>query len=367
MNEVVIVTSSKDAGGMCVVDLASASSIGTNYKNCIADAGCMCTIGGPASFAGMSSFASDYICAAQAKKPIINFWQWGRVQPQITCHVQDIITSIAGDPTGTYVIAGSKKGWVYIWQVSSGSLLYSFQAHFKEITRLEMSASGDYFVTCAADGMARAWDTLSIVDVTDVDQSHMRRTVIPYRSWSPHTLAVRDMKLLGRGAGCGLRVITCSTDRCLVMYDVHADKQVWKTALSEALESITLNPNEDFVFAGSTGGAIYMLPLSPTASAVGPTQGSTGNKKDPFARIQKGNSEKTTVNKSNVTALEGHTKTVTSLAFSLDNSTLVSVSEDGSLRCWDVWTQQCLREVKPLGKNPLSNAKVSLHGCQVRS
>lgn len=44
------------------------------------------------------------------------------------------------------------------------------------------------------------------------------------RSWSPHTLSAKDLHLV-----CGvssLRVFTCSTDRTVVMYDVHSGKQV---------------------------------------------------------------------------------------------------------------------------------------------
>ena len=36
----------------------------------------------------------------------------------------------------------------------------------------------------------------------------------------------------------------------------------------------------------------------------------------------------------------------------------VSGSEDGSLRVWDIWTKQCLKEVKPLNKTAVTNAIV---------
>ena len=54
----------------------------------------------------------------------------------------------------------------------------------------------------------------------------------------------------------------------------------------------------------------------------------------------------------------GHSKAITGLAVSQDNSTLVSSSSDGSLRVWNVWTRQCLRESKPLNKAAISNMLV---------
>eukprot|EP01034_Spumella_vulgaris_P024803 gene24803-31184_t len=56
--------------------------------------------------------------------------------------------------------------------------------------------------------------------------------------------------------------------------------------------------------------------------------------------------------------LEGHTKSVTALCFSVDNTTLISTSEDGTVRFWDVWTRQCVRECRPLNKCGITNALV---------
>lgn len=58
--------------------------------------------------------------------------------------------------------------------------------------------------------------------------------------------------------------------------------------------------------------------------------------------------------------LEGHSKAVTSVNFSRDNSSLVSASADGTVRVWNVWTRQCLREYAPLNKHGITNAMVSM-------
>jgi WD40 repeat protein len=57
--------------------------------------------------------------------------------------------------------------------------------------------------------------------------------------------------------------------------------------------------------------------------------------------------------------LEGHSKAVTSVNFSRDNSSLISASADGTVRVWNVWTRQCLREYAPLNKHGITNAMVS--------
>ena len=54
--------------------------------------------------------------------------------------------------------------------------------------------------------------------------THTHTHTHTHRSWSPHTLSVKDLHLINGTSS--LRVLTCSTDRTVVMYDVHAGKQV---------------------------------------------------------------------------------------------------------------------------------------------
>lgn len=147
----------------------------------IADPGCVCVIGGDSSFSGTSNSSSgDYLCIAQAKKPIIQIWAWGKPQVHMQCHIQEVATSIACDYSGSYIFAGTKKGWIFCWEVSSGRLLLSWQAHFKEVTRLKFTSTNDFCISCSGDGIARAWD----MAVLDDSESHLlgeKKSISPYR------------------------------------------------------------------------------------------------------------------------------------------------------------------------------------------
>jgi len=362
--EVVIVTSSKDAGGgVAVLDLKTCTPVCGNFKNSVADAGgTVCVVGaGPSSFAGVGS-CGDYVTVAQSKKPTVHIYQWGRPQALHQCHLQEILTTVASDALGRYVAGGSKTGWLYLWELGTGALVNAWQAHFKSVTRLQFTRCGDYLLSAAEDGMARAWEVVHFVDTSTYSASAAssstssssssgaasRKSVAPYRSWSPHTLAARDMCVIGGLGGPTLRVMTCSLDRTVVLFDVHAcppsGKQVVRMSLGGPLESVACRPAGDLAFAGSSGGAIYVVDLSAAAAGIS----AAANADAGAARV-----------------LEGHTRAVTALACSLDNVTLVSASEDGSLRVWDMVTRQCLREVQPLNKTALTNCIV--RSCALRA
>lgn len=189
MIEVVIVTSSKDSGGgVAILDLATCTPVCTNFKNCIAETGSACLLGnGVSSFSGNGS-SGDYIAVAQSKKPTINIYQWGKPQALYQCHVQEITSALASDKLGRYICAGSKKGWCTFWELSTGLLLNSFQAHFKAVTKVEFTACGGYCVTAGEDGMARVWEVAQIVDQSEnvgrmgasISVSS-KRSITPYR------------------------------------------------------------------------------------------------------------------------------------------------------------------------------------------
>ncbi len=385
MAEIVIVSSNKESCGMGVVDVATGSMVCNSFKNCIADAGALCTIGSSSSSYSGQGSSGDYIVAAQSKKPVIHIWQWGKSQALMVCHVQEIITSLASDSTGTFLVGGTRKGWVYCWNIASGELVNIWQAHFKTVTRLYISKNGQFCISASEDGMGRAWDMSKVLDVSErIKNLGGKQTITPYRSWSSHTLAIKDMFVVD-SPGL-LRVFTCSSDRTVVLYDVHAGKQVLRVSLPHSLESLVLNPGEDLLCVGATNGTIFLVDLGVTAigvsashSQIGYLDGGDGSKS--YMSALSGVSGSKAAASSNgavvgrpaantvsagglpagASILEGHTKSVTALCFSVDNTTLVSTSEDGTVRFWDAWTRQCVRECKPLNKCSITNAIVSCY------
>ena len=357
MEEVAIICSNKDnssLGGIAVVDIRTGGSMCSNFKNCVTEPNGICVVGGASGYSGVGCNSGDYIVACQAAKPIINVWQWGKAQVHYTCHIQEISTSVVCDPCGTYLLAGTKKGWLYCWELSTGSLLYSWQGHFKSITKLMFSVCGNYCVSSSEDGAIKVWELAAIVG--DYNSGSLKRQMIqPYRSWNPHTLTIKDFTIIG--VVSTLRIVSCSLDKTIVMFDVHSNKQCYRAAFPQPLESVCINVSQDIIFSGASNGDIYLLDISLAAVGISAAHAKIivqdnmhVNSYDKISDPQS----------NNITAMSGHTRAVTSLAASIDNNTIVSVSMDGSMRVWDILSRQCLKELKPLNKMALTNVKIIL-------
>ena len=144
-------------------------------------------------------------------------------------------------------------------------------------------------------------------------------------------------------------------DRTIVLYDVLQARVCLRVSLPHSLESLTCNPTEDLVCAGASNGVIYIVDMTSTAVSVTAAHAHVSHSLfESHASSVLGGLPVGT------STLEGHSKAVTSLAFSRDNSSLISASADGTVRVWNVWTRQCLREYSPLGKHAITNAMVCI-------
>lgn len=69
--------------------------------------------------------------AAQVKGTALHFWAWGTEQPRLKCHAPEKLGPLAVSCDGSLCAGGGISGRVYVWEVSSGTLLRTWDAHYK--------------------------------------------------------------------------------------------------------------------------------------------------------------------------------------------------------------------------------------------
>jgi pre-rRNA-processing protein IPI3 len=343
MDYLLLISSANEGNKGISVNALNGSSLANNFKDSVVDTGALCTVGGSSSFAGQGN-SCDYVVAAQSQKPIINVYHWGKSQIHYQCHIQEITTALACDPSGTYLIGGTKRGWIYMWELASGKLLTSFQAHYKSITQLHCTKREEFFFSASEDGMVRAWDLCSVVGTAEASSAGSKQSGMkPFRSWSPHTLAVKGMYVAEYGSS--IRVLTCSMDRSVVVFDLYSNRQCHRISMPQALTSLTCNSTADRAFIGASNGKIFIVDLTLVAATKVASHVPMTTTSTIFTSLQKtlygGSLEEAT----STSILDGHTKAVVSLCVTSDDQRLISGSEDGTVRVWDSGTQQCLHDL----------------------
>lgn len=170
------------------------------------------------------------------------------------------------------------------------------------------------------------------------------------------------------GAGEANAVIaTASLDRTVKLWRLATGALLRSVQLPSGVTALALDAGEHSLFAGTSEGVVYEIDLLHGDTAAGGAAGgsllpnlASTSAAGAGAGMGAGLGSSGGAGGGSAgalpSAMEGHTKAVNSLAVSADGERLVSASDDGSVRVWDVRSRQQLRCVKTHNNAPASCA-----------
>ena len=286
----------------------------------------------------LPSAKSDYIVTAQMQKPLIKYWQWGREDVHMRCATPEKMCVVCLTPgAGSYIISGGVSGRLYIWGTVTGKLHRVWEGHYRNISAIAVSPDGSMVVSASDDATVQLWSLADILD-RSVPAAALHG-VKPRQVWKGHSLPVSAICISGHGAATGLRVLSCSTDQTLKVWDANSSKASVTFACPDVLHSMALDPHERFVFVGGGSGDIFQANLELSGSLA-----------DWLKRDSKPQQR-----------FRGHEAAVTCLAVSMGGLKLVSGSVDKTLKVWDVATLQILQTFRGHDQHgPVSAVRVIL-------
>lgn len=85
--------------------------------------------------------------------------------------------SLAASPDGLLLFAGGKSGRIHLWDLPSGDLLHSWQAHYKAVTILKLDPTGTLLASSSEDCTIHLWLIPEILDPLS------NQLVTPFQSW----------------------------------------------------------------------------------------------------------------------------------------------------------------------------------------
>ncbi|CAH0397174.1 unnamed protein product [Chilo suppressalis] len=289
--------------------------------------------GGTAETKTLSFIGNDYVAAAERTKPILHVWP---VNSQQTVQGMRFIlpgkagaVSVTSD--GSFLAAGIDEK-IYLWQISSGSLLTIINRHYQKIVLLKFTSDGKFFISAAEDGMVMVWSLATVATHPEVDL--VTQTTAgqhdPVYIFSDHSLPVTDLCV--SKIGMHGRLATISSDRTCKIYDLSSGEMLLNIVFDVPLSAITMDVLELNLFIGTTEGKIHQFNLA----------------SPPRTRDFLLNTD------ANTPIFEAHTKTVTCLSVSVDGETLMSGSSDEQIILWHIPSKQAVRTIRH--KGPITNA-----------
>ena len=265
------------------------------------------------------------------------------------------VTSVAFRRDGRQMVSGGEDRTVRLWEVESGKELRVFRGHEEGVSSVAFSLDGTYVVSGGDDGTVRLWDIHGEQVRDDLLRGHDGEVTCV--AFSPD----------------GTYLISGSDDRSVRLWDVHSGQVLGeplrydreRSLLSGlvrvgGISSVAFNSDGTCVVAGGRDGTVWLwevhsglLVAEPLryddklrGSFVGRGISSVAFNLD-GTYVVSGNDDGTLrlweVSSGNeLHVLQGHEGGVSSVAFSPDGTKMVSGGCDGTVRLWEVASKKAL-------------------------
>ncbi|XP_044003030.1 WD repeat-containing protein 18 [Aphidius gifuensis] len=267
---------------------------------------------------------NSYLIGADITKSRLHIWPLNSQSPvaNLRLTTPGKISALSCTSNGAY-IAASVAEKIFIWQTSTGKLLRTLGRHYQTVTCLKFSDDKSTLVSGGDDGLVYVWSLMKIIN--NHDQSS------PVFSHSHHTLPVKDIYVGNFGAKS--RLVTVSLDRTARIYETHTGRQLLVLVFDVPLTSVALDLTETNLFVGCVDGVIRQINLSSPPRGI---EHHVPNEKNGGVYFK------------------SHTNQVTNLSVSVNNQTLLSGSQDGTVNIWDIPSRQSIRTITH--KGPITSA-----------
>ncbi|CAK5273820.1 unnamed protein product [Mycena citricolor] len=191
--------------------------------------------------------------AAQQDKSIMNVYNFQKDQISLKIVLPEKLTCIAIDHFGEYCAGGTAQGRIYLWEIASGILFNSWDAHYRQVTVLKFTHDGAGLVSGSEDSGISVWSVSRLLD-DDV----LNDLPLPYCVLSDHTLPVTDIAC-GIGAFPRCRILSASVDHSL--WDLASQSLLTTFQFPQPISCLAWDATERLFFAASKDGSIHQMNL----------------------------------------------------------------------------------------------------------
>ncbi|KAI0766912.1 WD40 repeat-like protein [Trametes elegans] len=240
-------TTGAGPGSLALHDIQNGSSL-ASWKQTSAGAHCTAAV---RSRDGQGGF----MLAAQQDKSIMNVYNFQKDQLALKIVLPEKLTAIAVDPNGRYCAGATAQGRIFLWEIASGVMYHSWDAHYRQINVLRFTQAASALLAGSEDSGVSVWLVSRLLD-----ESLQNELPTPYCNFTDHTLPVTDL-VCGVGSFPSCRILTSSVDHTVKLWDPASKTLLTTFYFPQPITCLTWDPTERLFFAASANGSIHQVNL----------------------------------------------------------------------------------------------------------
>ncbi|GAA5843175.1 hypothetical protein JCM5353_007091 [Sporobolomyces roseus] len=154
------------------------------------------------------------------------------------------LNSISASPDGNYLAGGTPDGRIFLWEISTGALLATLDAHYRSISCLAWTRDGAALITASEDAGCSVWSIGRILTSTPMNPP------TPFATLSDHTLSITALQV-GQGSFPNCRVFTASQDGTVKIWDLSTTPASLLSTFQfpAPIQHLSIDPLERYFFA----------------------------------------------------------------------------------------------------------------------
>ncbi|KAF8889379.1 WD40 repeat-like protein [Infundibulicybe gibba] len=320
-------SSSTGSGLISIHDIQTGSTL-ASFKQSNASPHCIAVVESRNAQGG-------FVLAAQSDKSTLNVYSFQKDQISLKMVLPEKLTCVAVDRQNYLCAGGTAQGRIYIWEIASGIMYNSWDAHYRQVTALCFSQDGVALVSGSEDSGLSVWSVSRLLD-----NELMNDLPTPYCTLTDHTLPVTDI-ICGTGPFPTCRVLTSSMDHSAKLWDLSSRSLLTTFQFPQPISCLAWDVTESMFFAASVDGSIHQMNLFrqrkndlgvQTTEAVGGTGVTDIVRLDDDDHMRR-------------KRLISIGDPVTSLTISLTASLLLAGTSTGFIHLYDIRSHQLLRTI----------------------
>lgn len=285
--------------------------------------------------------------AAQPDKSILNVYNFQKDQIALKMVLPEKLSCLSVDHRGNFCAGGTAQGRLYLWEIASGILYKSWDAHYRQVSVLRFTEDGAALLSGSEDSSISVWSLARLLD--DEVQNEL---LTPYCTLSDHTLPITDI-ICGVGPFPTCRVLTSSIDHSVKLWDLSSRTLLTTFQFPNPIYCIAWDVTERMFFAASpdSEGSIHQVNLfrrqaDHSAGGVIKAVGGAGI----GDIVQVGDEDPKALKKRLITVGQP----ITTLCISFTTSLLLVGTSTGIIHIYDIPSHQLLRTISSFKEKGLS-------------